>query len=88
MDRVRIHVRAGSGGQGSARLGAPGGNGGDVVAEADERVSSLLSVSRLRRLHAGSGDPGISRGRGIKGEGKVWECIALSWVLYRHTVEM
>ena len=31
VDRVRVHVRGGSGGQGSRRLGRSGGDGGGAV---------------------------------------------------------
>ena len=54
VDRIRIYIRAGNGGSGCTSFytekyvsnggpdGGDGGNGGDVVFEADARMTSLL----------------------------------------------
>jgi GTPase involved in cell partitioning and DNA repair len=70
---VRIHVRAGAGGQGAARLGAAGGDGGDVLVVADDSRSDLASLLHMRRVRAGAGLAGAARVRGVKGQGVcVW----------------
>lgn len=70
VDRVRVHVRAGSGGQGAARLGAAGGDGGDVLVVADSSVHSLAALQQAQRIRAGPGMPGARRAHSVKGEGR------------------
>lgn len=79
IDRVRVHLRGGNGGAGVSafvrRRGLPrgkpnggsGGNGGDVVAEADSSVGSLLAFQRHPHHRAGDGTHGqgdLQHGRG------------------------
>jgi GTPase involved in cell partitioning and DNA repair len=57
IDRVRVHVKGGGGGQGSRKMGRSGGQGGDVVAVAEETVTSLRHLLQgPSRLAGGSGD--------------------------------
>lgn len=70
VDRVRVHLRAGAGGAGVVsfikRRGKPhgkpsggsGGDGGDVIAEADESVGTLLTYHRNPHHSAGDGTHG------------------------------
>ena len=70
VDRVRLHVRAGRGGNGVASvhrekfkpLGGPdggnGGRGGDVTLVVDGSVTTLLDLHRHPHQRAGSGKPG------------------------------
>ncbi len=70
VDQVRVRLRAGDGGAGVASfarskgkprgkpVGGSGGHGGDVVVEADDRVATLLSLSRNPHHRAGSGTHG------------------------------
>ena len=61
---------AGTGGQGNARLGAPGGPGGDVLVLADAAVRTLKHIQDAKRYHAKSGEPGSRSSAQRKGEGK------------------
>ncbi|MEV5826445.1 GTPase ObgE [Spirillospora sp. NPDC052242] len=70
VDRVVLHVAAGSGGNGCASIhrekfkplggpdGANGGNGGDVVLVVDTNAASLLEYHRRPHRRAGNGRPG------------------------------
>ncbi len=70
VDRVVLHIAAGSGGNGCASvhrekfvpLGGPdggdGGHGGDVVLEVDPSVTTLLDFHHHPHAKAGSGRPG------------------------------
>ncbi|MFD0905417.1 GTPase ObgE [Actinomadura sediminis] len=70
VDRVVLHVAAGSGGNGCASIhrekfkplggpdGANGGNGGDVVLVVDTNAASLLEYHRRPHRKAGNGRPG------------------------------
>ena len=70
VDRVVLHVRGGSGGDGCASvrrekfkpLGGPdggdGGHGGDVKLIVDRNMTSLLEYHRRPRREAGNGKPG------------------------------
>ncbi|WP_420866764.1 GTPase ObgE [Actinomadura madurae] len=70
MDRVVLHVAAGSGGNGCASIhrekfkplggpdGANGGRGGDVVLVVDSNAASLLEYHRRPHRKAGNGRPG------------------------------
>src|SRR3979409_769977 len=73
IDEAEIHVKAGNGGPGAvafrrekyARRGGPsggdGGNGGDVVLETDERLTTLLDFRFKREYRARNGEPGRGR---------------------------
>ena len=71
MDQVRVHVVAGSGGQGTARFGAVGGAGGDVIAIADANVRSLSHIGETKRYHAEAGEIGSKHSAERKGAGTV-----------------
>ncbi|WP_067461275.1 GTPase ObgE [Actinomadura macra] len=70
VDRVVLHVAAGSGGNGCASIhrekfkplggpdGANGGRGGDVVLVVDSGAASLLEYHRRPHRKAGNGKPG------------------------------
>ncbi|MGO4616361.1 GTPase ObgE [Nocardia sp. 2YAB30] len=70
IDRVVLHVRAGTGGHGCSSvhrekfkpLGGPdggnGGNGGDVILEVDSNVHTLLDFHFHPHAKAGNGKPG------------------------------
>jgi GTP-binding protein len=70
VDRVVLHIAAGSGGNGCASVhrekfkplggpdGANGGRGGDVVLEVDAGTASLLDYHRRPHRRAGNGRPG------------------------------
>src|SRR5439155_10404907 len=70
VDRVVIHTRAGSGGNGCASvhrekfkpLGGPdggnGGRGGDVIFEVDPGMATLLDLHRRPVRRAGNGKQG------------------------------
>ena len=69
VDEVRIHVKAGDGGNGCLSFrrekfipkggpdGGDGGNGGDVVLQADAQISTLLDLTYPKQLRATRGDP-------------------------------
>lgn len=75
VDRVRLTVRAGDGGNGCASvhrekfkpLGGPdggnGGRGGSVVIRVDPQVDSLVEYHRQSRRCAGNGQPGMGEHR-------------------------
>jgi len=79
VDETAIEVRAGSGGDGSTAMrrekyrplggpaGGDGGNGGDIVLVADERLTTLLDLRYKRVLQAKNGEHG--RGRDQYGKG-------------------
>lgn len=58
VDKVRVYVRGGGGGQGSARYGGIGGRGGNVVVAAHAQSISLVDIAKRerRRFVAGSGE--------------------------------
>ncbi|MCW2918178.1 MAG: GTP-binding protein Obg/CgtA [Actinomycetia bacterium] len=70
VDRVVLHVGAGSGGHGCASVhrekfkplggpdGANGGNGGDVILEVEINTASLLDYHKRPHRKAGNGRPG------------------------------
>lgn len=81
IDRVVLHITAGNGGNGCASvhrekfkpLGGPdggdGGRGGDVIAEVDPNVSTLLEYHRRPHRKAGNGTQGRGANRaGANGE--------------------
>jgi len=73
IDEVKIHVRAGHGGDGAATFrrepfvprggpsGGDGGDGGSVILLADEQLSTLLDLRYQQRYTAPPGTPGMSR---------------------------
>ncbi len=84
VDRVLLHVSAGSGGHGVASvkrekfkpLGGPdggnGGRGGSVIARVDPQSTTLLDFHHHPHRHAGNGKPGAGDERnGADGEGLV-----------------
>jgi GTP-binding protein len=81
IDEVKIHVRAGNGGDGKATFrrepnvprggpsGGDGGNGGSVILLADEQLSTLLDLRYQQRYSAPHGVPGQGRDKyGAAGE--------------------
>jgi GTP-binding protein len=78
LDEVKIHVRSGRGGDGSASFrrekfvprggpdGGDGGNGGSVIIEADENLNTLVEYRSKRAFKATSG----TNGQGIQKSGK------------------
>lgn len=85
VDEVRVHLRAGDGGAGVASFrrqkgrpkgkpeGGSGGRGGDVIVEADDRVSTLLDYQRRPHRRAGNG----THGRGDLQDGRSGEDLIL-----------
>lgn len=71
MDQVRVFVTAGTGGQGAAKHGAKGGNGGDVVAVADATVKTLGHLLGVKRIKASPGENGSRTSSQRKGEGRL-----------------
>jgi len=75
IDRARVHVTAGSGGNGCVAFrrekfvpkggpsGGDGGRGGDVALEADPDLNTLLSFRYKREFRAGRGAHGEGAGR-------------------------
>jgi GTP-binding protein len=71
VDEVRIHVKAGDGGDGAVAwrrekfiprggpAGGDGGNGGDVVLVVDPQLSTLLDYRYVREHKARSGEKGL-----------------------------
>src|SRR5262245_60118115 len=84
IDEITLEVRAGDGGDGSSAMrrekyrplggpaGGDGGGGGDVVLEADERLTTLLDLKHRRVLKAGHGEHGRGKDQyGKRGEALV-----------------
>ncbi|MBC8067600.1 MAG: GTPase ObgE [Deltaproteobacteria bacterium] len=79
VDLVRVHVRAGSGGNGmiawrrekyvpkGGPAGGDGGRGGSVVLVADPALSTLLDLRYRPRVRAPNGEPGGTRDKNGKG---------------------
>src|ERR1700716_544928 len=79
IDEAEVLVRAGDGGPGAVAFrrekfvprggpsGGDGGNGGDIVLETDERLTTLLDFRFKREYRARNGEPG--RGRDQNGHG-------------------
>jgi GTP-binding protein len=84
IDEVKIRVIAGDGGRGSVSFlrekfvprgrpnGGNGGHGGDVVAEADPQLTTLLDLRYQKQYKAGRGEHGMSKDcHGRRGEDRV-----------------
>src|SRR5437773_11236647 len=79
IDEAEVFVRAGDGGAGAVAFrrekfvprggpsGGDGGNGGDIVLETDERLTTLLDFRFQREFKARNGEPG--RGSDCNGRG-------------------
>lgn len=79
VDLVRVHVRAGHGGNGmiawrrekyvpkGGPAGGDGGKGGDVVFVVDSGLSTLLDLRFRPRIRAPDGEPGGTRDKNGKG---------------------
>ena len=73
IDEAEISVKAGDGGSGAVAFrrekfvprggpsGGDGGNGGDIVLETDERLTTLLDFRFKREYRAKNGEPGRGR---------------------------
>lgn len=73
VDRVKIYIKAGNGGNGCTSFytekyvsnggpdGGDGGNGGDVIFEADARMTSLLDFRYESHFRASDGERGSGR---------------------------
>lgn len=81
VDRARIFVRSGKGGDGHVSFrrekyvpaggpdGGDGGRGGDVIFEVDEGLNTLIDFRNVRKYKAQDGEPGGKRNcRGKDGE--------------------
>ena len=70
LDEARVFVSSGKGGDGVVHFrrekyvprggpdGGDGGKGGDVIAEADENISTLIKFRQQKRFKAEDGRPG------------------------------
>lgn len=75
VDRVKIHVQAGKGGDGCVSFrrekyvprggpdGGDGGDGGSVIIVAEKGVDSLAGLAHRKHWHAGDGAPGQGANR-------------------------
>src|SRR5690625_4685828 len=75
IDEVKVYVKAGDGGNGivafrrekCVRRGGPaggdGGNGGDVIFEVGEGLSTLMDFRYNRHLTAKDGEDGMNKGK-------------------------
>jgi GTP-binding protein len=73
IDEAEVHVKAGDGGPGAVAFrrekfvprggpsGGDGGNGGDILLETDERLTTLLDFRFKREYRARNGEPGRGR---------------------------
>ncbi len=86
IDYVKIIVRSGSGGQGSAHLrrekhvpkggpdGGDGGRGGHIILSANRQLWTLLHLKYSKHIFAGNGEPGGSAGKtGAQGKDQYLE---------------
>jgi GTP-binding protein len=73
IDEAEVYAKAGDGGAGAVAFrrekfvprggpaGGDGGNGGDILLETDERLTTLLDFRFKREYHARNGEPGRGR---------------------------
>ena len=91
IDRARIFVRSGKGGNGCVSLrrekfvpkggpdGGDGGDGGDVVLVGDRGLSTLLPLTPRPHYRAKNGQPGTGKSRhGADGAGCTVGCDLIS----------
>ena len=84
VDQVKVHIKAGKGGDGlvsfrhekyvayGGPFGGDGGNGGDVVFEADPGMTTLLDLRYHRKIIATAGEKGKNKKmHGANGEHKI-----------------
>jgi GTPase len=84
IDEVKIRVMAGDGGRGCVSFrrekfvprggpnGGNGGHGGDVVAEADSQLTTLLDLRYQKQYKAGRGEHGMGKDcHGRRGEDRI-----------------
>ena len=84
VDQVKVHIKAGKGGDGlvsfrhekyvayGGPFGGDGGNGGDVIFEADPGMTTLLDLRYHRKIIATPGEKGKNKKmHGANGEHKV-----------------
>ena len=84
VDQVKVHIKAGKGGDGlvsfrhekyvayGGPFGGDGGNGGDVIFEADPGMTTLLDLRYHRKVIATPGEKGKNKKmHGANGEHKV-----------------
>lgn len=94
VDLVRVHVRAGRGGNGAVAwrrekyvpkggpAGGDGGNGGDVVFVADPGLSTLLDLRFRHRLFAEDGEKGGNTDRNGRGGESLRVHVPVGTVVY------
>jgi GTP-binding protein len=94
VDLVRVHVRAGHGGNGmiawrrekyvpkGGPAGGDGGRGGDVVLEADPSLSTLLDLRFRQRIRAEDGEPGGTRDKNGHGGADLVVKVPVGTVVY------
>ena len=58
MDKIRLYVRGGGGGQGYPKYGGKGGKGGDIyfVARKEATLKSIISRFPNKRIVAATGE--------------------------------
>ena len=73
IDEAEVFAKAGDGGPGAVAFrrekfvprggpsGGDGGNGGDIILETDERLTTLLDFRFKREYRARNGEPGRGR---------------------------
>ena len=73
VDQVKVHIKAGKGGDGlvsfrhekyvayGGPFGGDGGNGGDVIFEADPGMTTLLDLRYHRKIIATPGEKGKNK---------------------------
>lgn len=96
IDEVNILVRSGKGGDGiiafhrekHVPLGGPsggdGGNGGSVVFQADEGMSTLLDLKYQKHIYANAGENGKTKGMKGKDEDDVIVKVPVGTIIFRH----
>ena len=99
IDKVRIHVRAGRGGNGCVSFrrekfvprggpdGGDGGKGGDVYLKATARKHTLLDFHYLHHFKAEPGRNGQGSNRSGKSAENVWIEVPVGTVVYDETTE-